>query len=144
MENWKNADAVLEFMWKELEDIPFNETKEKKLLLAEDWLFFPKGTEREEIWLWFDANHSKGVVALMSPQDRKAILVHSDGYSITEESYESVEAAQQAMEEQYKDSYPYGEGEEADEITAMSDCGNAYAILYDRGSDVYLWQIIEL
>ena len=60
--------------WKNLEDVPFNEDADGRLVLANDYRFmvgsreiamFPKGTDREEIWHWFDENHPKGVAHLL-------------------------------------------------------------------------------
>lgn len=58
-------DKQLEKSWIELSDIPFDENKNGELVLAEKWLHFEEGTEREIIWGWFDENHSKGVHYLM-------------------------------------------------------------------------------
>ena len=33
--------------------------------MEEDWFIFPKGTSREEIWYWFDEQHSKGIGWIM-------------------------------------------------------------------------------
>lgn len=146
MKNWKgNADAVIDTMWDELKKVPFDKAEEGKLRLAEDWLFFHKGALKEEVILkWFDENYSKGLAELMRRHgsEKEAILVYSDGYSISEERYPSVQEVQDAMEEAYRNSYPYNEGEEPDEITLMSDCGEGQAVLYDRGNNVYIWQII--
>ncbi len=62
----KLTDKDLEEKWAELSDIPFNETESGgDIILAVDWEQFPKGTEREEIWKWFDKHHSKGVHCLL-------------------------------------------------------------------------------
>jgi hypothetical protein len=60
-------DAELEAQWRELEDAPFDESDESPsgLILAEKWREFPKGTDREDIWRWFDDRHSKGVAYLI-------------------------------------------------------------------------------
>lgn len=58
-------DKQIEKWWDELEDIPFIETMNGKLLLSTNWLNFKAGTEREDIWHWFDAVHSKGVYYLL-------------------------------------------------------------------------------
>lgn len=59
-------DRCLERKWKELEDIPFDEADSTSgLVLAEEWWGFSKGTDREEVWHAFDANHSKGVAFLL-------------------------------------------------------------------------------
>ena len=59
------GDEILEQFWEELEDVPFSENKDGELILEEDWLYFLAGTTREEIWHWFDDNHSKGVYWLL-------------------------------------------------------------------------------
>ena len=58
-------DEVIEQLWEELEDVSFNENGSGSLILDEDWFIFDKGTEREDIWYWFDEYHSKGVGWLM-------------------------------------------------------------------------------
>lgn len=64
-ETGKLNDQEAEKQWKNLTDIPFDEDEEGRLLIAEDWLHFEKGTEREDIWHWFDDLHSKGVHYLL-------------------------------------------------------------------------------
>lgn len=60
------TDEKLKIMWSELTDVPFDEDYEtQELYLAEDWKHFKTGTWREDIWHWFDDNHSEGVVYLM-------------------------------------------------------------------------------
>ena len=54
-------DKALEQKWLELADVPFDEDDEGRLILSEDWWNFPAGTEREDIWQYFDKHHSKGV-----------------------------------------------------------------------------------
>lgn len=56
-------DIVLENAWKTLEDVPMNPETE---CIEEKWFHFPNGTNREDIWYWFDAHHSKGVAWLMN------------------------------------------------------------------------------
>lgn len=53
----KYDDEELEAMWYEFEDIPIDENE----CLDVDWQGWSKGTHREEIWHWFDYQHSKGV-----------------------------------------------------------------------------------
>lgn len=52
-------------LWDELADIPFDEDENGELILAENWHCFSAGTPREEIWHWFDARTSGGVVTLL-------------------------------------------------------------------------------
>lgn len=66
----KNAvDSYFESLWRELEDIPFDEDENTNLVLAIEWQGYPIGTNREEIWHWFDDNHSKGVAYLIYELD---------------------------------------------------------------------------
>lgn len=62
-------DDALEQLWKELSDVLVYEDEDGWLCLENDWLVFPSGTEREEIWYWFDEHYSKGVHALMFPDE---------------------------------------------------------------------------
>ena len=59
-------DEIIEDLWKELSDIPFDEDDSGSLILVEDWFIFDKGTDRDSIWHWFDDNYSNGLaVGLM-------------------------------------------------------------------------------
>lgn len=59
-------NSYLEKKWGELDDVPFDDPgPECDLVLAEDWWAFKVGTEREDIWHYFDQHHSKGVAYLM-------------------------------------------------------------------------------
>lgn len=71
---------MVEGFWKNLEDVPFNEDADGRLVLVNDYRFmvgsreiamFPKGTDREEIWHWFDENHPKGVAYLLYRGENK-------------------------------------------------------------------------
>lgn len=55
-------DSLLEDLWKTLTDVPMNPDTED---MEEDWFIFPKGTNREDIWDWFDEQHSKGIGWIM-------------------------------------------------------------------------------
>ena len=55
-------DDQLEELWAVFEDIPMDPETEK---IEDDFLNFPVGTHREEIWHWFDERYSKGVHTLM-------------------------------------------------------------------------------
>lgn len=59
------CDHNVELIWDSLEDVLFYEDGEGRMHLFYDWFLFEKGTEREEIWHWFDKNHSKGVHYLL-------------------------------------------------------------------------------
>ena len=55
------TDQELEELWAEFGDVPMDPETEK---IKEDWNGFPAGTDREEIWHWFDEHHSRGVAWL--------------------------------------------------------------------------------
>lgn len=64
-------DRELEELWDEFADVPMNpETEETE----EPFLHFPAGTNREEVWEWFDERYSRGVAKLLlvgEPKDRE-------------------------------------------------------------------------
>lgn len=60
------TDAELEKLWEAFGDVPMNPETE---VMAADFLHFPKGTHREDIWKWFDGKHSKGVIFLLYKGD---------------------------------------------------------------------------
>lgn len=62
VKEYTEYDSLLEDLWKTLTDVPMNPETED---MEEDWFIFPKGTNREEIWEWFDEQHSKGVGWMM-------------------------------------------------------------------------------
>lgn len=72
VEEAKNAiqldDKVLEFLWQRLGDVPVDHDG----CVEEDFMGYIAGTDREEIWSWFDENYSEGVKALMKGEKRNA------------------------------------------------------------------------
>ena len=56
-----SRDRLLEYVWQTLTDVNTNEDEQ----IEQDWLMFPAGTGREEIWHWFDEHYSRGVRELM-------------------------------------------------------------------------------
>lgn len=63
----KMKDVEIEKLWDELEDVPIDENE----CIDIDWRNWSKGTHREEIWHWFDEQHSKGVGWLMNERETK-------------------------------------------------------------------------
>ena len=62
----KMSDEQIEELWGSLANVPFDEANVPgDMILAEDWQGFPKGTNRETIWLFFDELHSQGVAYLL-------------------------------------------------------------------------------
>lgn len=72
MESLESRDAQLEEWWNLLTDIPMDPDTE---CIEEEFLHFAPGTNREDIWRWFDERHSKGV----------AYLLNGDGVDRTED-----------------------------------------------------------
>lgn len=66
-------DKEMESLWEKLEDIPFIEDEEGRLILDSDepWHNFEPGTTKEEIWHYFDRNHSKGINYLVNEYESK-------------------------------------------------------------------------
>lgn len=62
VKEYTTYDSLLEDLWKTLTDVPMNPDTED---MEEDWFIFPKGTNREDIWDWFDEQHSKGIGWIM-------------------------------------------------------------------------------
>lgn len=62
VKEYTTYDSLLEDLWKTLTNVPMNPDTED---MEDDWFIFPVGTNREEIWNWFDEQHSKGVAYLM-------------------------------------------------------------------------------
>lgn len=73
--NMEYTDIKIEKMFDNLSNIAFNEGEEFcdtwsncdgcNLYLAEDFEIWTKGTARDDIWRWFDNNHSKGIAYLL-------------------------------------------------------------------------------
>ena len=62
MKTIKERDMELERLWEELEDVPMDPETE---CIEEAFYIWPTGTDREEIWHWFDERYSKGVPYLL-------------------------------------------------------------------------------
>lgn len=54
-------DRILECLWERFGDVLIDDNE----CILDDFLGFPCGTHREEVWHWFDRKYSKGVAALM-------------------------------------------------------------------------------
>ncbi len=68
----RERDEALEELWGQFTDISMNPKTE---CIEEPFLGFPAGTDREDIWHWFDRRHSKGV----------AYLLYGDGIDRTDQ-----------------------------------------------------------
>lgn len=77
----------------------------------------------------------------MATKTNKAILIETDGYSITHTFYGSYKEAKEALDKRYAELL----SDDLDEEWAdMSYCEEYDAILYDNGEDVYVWKIVVL
>lgn len=59
-------DVVVKELWNNLTDVPIDPETEE---LDEPYYIWPKGTDKEDIWHWFDEHHSKGVAYLLGFTD---------------------------------------------------------------------------
>lgn len=73
IEPLRDRDEILEELWAQLEDVPFDP---KTGTLEEPFMGWGSGISRDEIWQWFDTRHSKGV----------AYLLYNDGVDRTSET----------------------------------------------------------
>ena len=60
-------DKALEQLWDSFGKVPVNDDDR----IDEDFLVWEKGTDRFDIWHWFDEEHSKGVAVLSGAADRE-------------------------------------------------------------------------
>lgn len=58
----QSQDMKLEELWAQFGDVPMDPESE---CIEEQFLIWERGTNREEIWHWFDQRHSKGVAHLL-------------------------------------------------------------------------------
>lgn len=58
----ESRDEALEKLWEQFGDVPMDPETE---CIEEPWLCFPAGTNREDIWHWFNERYSKGVAYLL-------------------------------------------------------------------------------
>ena len=58
------SDSMIEELWLMFGDCSFDPVEE---VILEDFLDFPVGTDKEEIWHWFDKAYTKGLHDLMYP-----------------------------------------------------------------------------
>lgn len=81
-------DKEMESLWEKLEDIPFIEDEDGRLILDSDepWHNFVPGTTKEEIWHYFDRNHSKGINYLVNEYESKTKELQEQS---KKESYEA-------------------------------------------------------
>lgn len=86
----EEQDKILEELWADFGDIPMDPDTE---CMEEEFLGFPAGTHREDVWRWFDARYSKGVANLLMQDgvDRTDVIakmtwLHGLSFECTSES----------------------------------------------------------
>lgn len=57
----KIDDSKIEKLWDSLTDVLLDDNE----CLVSDWKLWKAGTNKEEIWMWFDKHHTKGVYYLL-------------------------------------------------------------------------------
>ena len=92
----------IEQLWKDLGQVTFKEDEECRLVLDQEYkitlladfeegkksesrtlICFPEGTDREEIWKWYDNHHPKGVAYLLYGEDRRKKQTYEEWKEIT-------------------------------------------------------------
>ena len=98
---WTQAqyDYALKQLWAELTDIPMNPDTER---MEEQFLHFPAGTEREDIWHWFDERYSKGIVKYSVLNDAQQIFASRYRFALptAEELQQEIEAERRRIEDE--------------------------------------------
>lgn len=85
-------DTELEKLWEMLGEIPVGDNDE----IVEEFVGFPEGTDKIEIWQWFDEKYSRGVVALLNPESVARKVCSRCGSDVLPEE-----------DEELKKEYPY-------------------------------------
>ena len=62
------SDTGYEALWQLFGDVPIDPETEQ---IEEEFIGFPKGTPKEDIWHWFDERYSQGVHALLYGEETK-------------------------------------------------------------------------
>lgn len=57
----ETIDKNVEVLWKEFQSIPVDRNGNLRV----SWKAYPKGTNKNEVYGWFDRHHSKGLSYLM-------------------------------------------------------------------------------
>lgn len=60
-------DKNVEVLWKEFQSVPVDRNGNFKTT----WYAFPKGTNKNEVYRWFERHHSKGLSYLMEEVKKK-------------------------------------------------------------------------
>lgn len=131
---------MIEGFWKNLSDVPFSEDEDGRLVLEGEYklmfgsreiAIFPAGTDREEIWHWFDERHPKGVVYLMNGEEVET----SDKYYSIEDGNEIQISIAYTEEDGIRKCM---ENPEAKEVFAYKKVGDDYELLgcvFDKGEE---------
>lgn len=140
----QDRDHALESLWREFSDVPMNPETE---CMDEEFMHFPDGTSREDIWHWFDERHSKGIAYLMYgaiKEPAKCYTVVDSSYDVGRDTYafwshedadKSIEADVRTVVADLK-----AQGYERVEVLRHPDSASVYV----PDSDIYYeWEIHE-
>jgi len=140
-------DKELEKLWSEFGDVPMNPETE---CMDEEFLGFPAGTHREDIWHWFDERHSKGVVYLLyglyGRQNRckKCYVVVDNSYDVGLNTYAfwSREAAEQSVRESVDGVVADLKRKDWDRVEVLEQ-GDSFSVYVPDTGISYDWSISE-
>ena len=69
----KMTDKEIELLWESGTDVPVDSNN----CIESKWGDFETGTDRDEIWIWFDENYSRGLHFLMYKQRARIDVVEN-------------------------------------------------------------------
>lgn len=61
IKKYSDYNTLIEDLWRTLTDVNIDSDESTE----QNWFIFPKGTQKEYIWHWFDERYSKGVAWLL-------------------------------------------------------------------------------
>lgn len=147
---------MIEDLWKNFDDVLLDEDEDSRLITMYDYQFFigdkeilslPAGTDREDIWHWFDQNHPKGVAYLLYGEEKEQ-KTHEDRlskfhsmwtFTLAEPDRDEVHFYAESLYETKEEAIAAGKFE-------ASVCGDEYfyiARYYDMKDGEYLYDNIE-
>lgn len=147
IETLAERDAKLESLWAEFSDVPMNPKTE---CMDAEFLSFPAGTPREDIWHWFDERHSKGVAYLLygrrnrREERQKCYVVVDSSYDVGLSTYafRSREAAEQSVRESVENVVADLKGKDWDRVEVL-ERGDSFEVYVPDTSISYEWAICE-
>ena len=81
------------------------------------------------------------MLTISKEHKRLCLVITTDGYSITVNTYDNRDSAHEAMENEYNSLNQNTPDDEWDSMSCISD---NEAILYANGENVFVWKIVEI